>query len=121
MDGIDLEVFEGVVGVEGVDFFLSLDCNEVCEELVLLLLVLDFVSGDAIGDVLDELSVESNLENLIESNESQGCQSVWLDCYRWFAIWNTSMSLSLNCLDLICSGSWKVVAKRIVIKNERGC
>jgi len=81
LDWILLVAFQSVVGVDGVELFLSLDCPQIVQEIILLGLVVDLKACLIHGNVVDERSEESDLEDLVECNETlgdQGVSSEWL-------------------------------------------
>jgi hypothetical protein len=76
----------------------------------------DFVVLDVGRDVVDELSEESNLGQLVEGNEPQTGEGVALGSWRWASVGKTAMRLLLDCSYLCRGGVGETVAKR---KGER--
>ena len=69
--GTGVEVGECAVGVEGVELFLGDNCSESVDDLLALGLVLELVAGCVAGDVVQELGEVEDLEDLVESDQSQ--------------------------------------------------
>ena len=84
------------IGVESVELFLSHDCCEGINDLLLQVLVLETVAWDVVGDVLEELGEVENLEQLIERNEAKRGKVIGLQRSWGRAIWQCAVSLNLD-------------------------
>ena len=71
LDGTGVEVGECAVGVERVELFLGHDCSESLDDLLALGLVLELVASCIAGDVVQKLAEVEDLEDLVESDQSQ--------------------------------------------------
>ena len=101
LDRAGVEMGEGTVGVQRVQFFLSLDCGDGINDGLSLVLVLELVAVDIVGDVEEELGEVRNLEYFIEGDESQrseiiGGRSSWR---RW-AVGESTVSLLVDGIKL---------------------
>ena len=56
-------------GENGVEFFLSLDRSEGFQDVVALILVVDFKARNVVGDVIDQAREEEDLEVLVEVDQ----------------------------------------------------
>lgn len=109
-----VEFGEGVVGVDGMELFLCKNGSNCVDDEVHILAIIPeairvrFNKGKKLGEV-------GNLEQLVEGDESQRCESIGFRRYRGrWAIGKDAMCLCFDCSQLACCWGRKVIAQRVV-------
>lgn len=100
-DGTGIEVSEGTVGVEQVQLFLGLDGSDGIGHGLLEALILELVSLDLVGDVVQKFGEEGHLPELVVGNHSKRQKVILGRCRRrGRAVGKSTMGLVLNVVQL---------------------
>lgn len=97
------------VGVDGVEFFLRLDRRDGADHAGLFPGVGDAEALDVVGDVVQQVGEECDLEQFVERDQSEACQVVVREP-RWCSpIRLGPLSLHFNGLQCVGAQIWKAI------------
>jgi hypothetical protein len=94
------EVGKSPVGVEGVELFLGYDCVKSGEhegDGLVIANVVSVVALDLVGDVVDELGEEGDLDEFVEGDKLETCLGIFGDTCWGCAVGKAAMC---GCFDL---------------------